>query len=806
MRGARVKMALCLAVCAVQLPVAVLAAEAETQPSTSPVTQPTVIVDQPTTQPTTQPAVVAEQPTTQPATQPTAAARPTEMPTEAYVRRLNGALLLNFKDASIDAVLEQLSEVAGFIIVKETKVEGRVTLLSKQAVSPDEAVSLLNTVLKTNGYAAIQMGRVLKIVPRDTAKRSSIPVRSGSDPTKIQPTDELITQVIPIKYADAAQLRADLAPLIGAEADFTANASSNSLIVTDSAANIKRIAEIISALDTHMADSAEVKVFQLEYASAANAARLILEVFREDPSAQNRGGGGGFAQMFGGRGGPGSFGGPGGFAGPGGQGGNRGGSAQGQGTRRQVRLTASSDERTNTLVVSGPADTLAIVEKVVKELDADPSAQDGVFMYRVKNGLAINIEPVVNSIFGGSGSGSSGYRSGSSQFGNRRNTGSTGSRFGGSSGGSNRSGSRSSGSSFGGSGGFGGSSGSRFGGSSFGSGGYNRSLSSGASRTVSGLAGEVYAVADEDTNSLLIMTNPKNFDRVKQVLDELDRAVPQVLIKVLIAEVTHDNSRDLGAEFSVLNMRDSGFGQEGGTNFGVAGAVGGLKTRIVEDNYEIFLRALEKTGKLDVLSRPYILASDNQLATITVGQEVPFITNTRLTETGQTINTIQYQDIGIILDVIPHINPDGLVIMDVAPEISALTGTTVPVSANVEAPVFAKRSAQSRVSINNGQTIVIGGLMEDRKTDTVNKVPILGDIPIVGMAFRRSVVSKTKTELLIFLTPHVASNPDALVGISKGEEESAKVVPGAVDRKTYEDHMKAMHRGAATQPTTQPRE
>ena len=215
--------------------------------------------------------------TTPPATLPATA------PSEPAIRTAEGGrMILNFKDASISAVLEQLSEVAGFAIVPEIKVEGRVTLLSKQAVTPDEAVALLNSVLKTNGYAAIQMGKILKIIPRDRAKKSSIPVRWGSDPEKIDPSDELITQVVPIRFADAVQLKQDLAALIGIEADLSANASSNSLILTDSAANVRRIVQIISILDTHLADSSEVKVFQLKYAGASAAARLINEVFRTD--------------------------------------------------------------------------------------------------------------------------------------------------------------------------------------------------------------------------------------------------------------------------------------------------------------------------------------------------------------------------------------------------------------------------------------------------------------------------------------------------------------------------------------------
>ncbi|MCY2954379.1 MAG: type II secretion system secretin GspD [Planctomycetota bacterium] len=786
--------------------------------------------------PSSQPAIttaatqpLAESPTTQPSptTRPIAAAatQPTTRP--VYVTKLDGGLILNFKDASIDAVLEQLSEVAKFIIVKETKIEGRSTLLSMTPVSPDEAVALLNTALKSNGYAAIQMGRILKIVSRDKAKKANIPVRSGSDPKKIEPTDELITQVIPIKYADAAQLRQDLTPLINtAEADFTANASSNTIIITDSAANIRRLVEIINFLDTQMSTAGDVKVIQLKFANATTVARLITDVFREDTTAQGgqgggggqggRGGGGG----QGGRGGGGQGGGGSPFGGGGGPGGMFGamfgarGAGQGSqtGARRQIRLTAAADERTNTVVVSGPADTILVVARVVQEIDADPSENESVNIYQVKNGRARNLESVVNSIFGGgaygTGSRSTGIntqtqrRTGSTGFG------STGSSTGGRAGGGGRSGG-SSGSMFGSlgggggqrTGGFGGSTG--FGGGGFGGGGFGggQAISSAARSTAAGLSGQVYAVADDDTNSLLVMTNPKSWDRVKGVIEELDRPTPQVLIKVLIAEVTHDNATDLGAEFSALNIRSSGFGQKVGTDFGLANAGGGLVAKVLEQDFSVTIRALQTAGKLDVLSRPYILTSDNQQATITVGKSVPFVGESRFTDTAQTINTIEYRDIGIILDVIPHINADGLVIMDVAPSISAMTGEFITVSENLRAPVYAVRSAQSRVSIKDRQTIVIGGLMEDRDIATIDKVPILGDIPLVGLAFQRKQSKKTKTELLIFITPHVAQAPKDLTDISKQEEKSTKLIPNAVEKGRFDEHRKAMD-----QPTTQPTE
>ncbi|HZN63909.1 MAG TPA: secretin N-terminal domain-containing protein, partial [Tepidisphaeraceae bacterium] len=348
-------------------------------------------------------------------------------------------------------------------------------------------------------------------------------------------------------------------------------------------------------------------------------------------------------------------------------------------------------------------------------------------------------------------------------------------------------------------GGFGGGG---FGGRGFGGGGFGGGMGGGMGGVNSDLAGQVFVIADPDTNSLLITTLTRHVPRLKEVLAELDRPVPQVLIKCLIAEVTHDNTIDFGVEFSVLNLDMNGQPIiRAGTDFGIAGETSGAVVRLLETEATAALRALESVGKLDVLSRPYILASDNQLATITVGQEVPRITQSRLTETGQTINTVEYEDVGIILNVLPHINADGMVIMEVAPEISQLTGTTVPISVGVGAPVIAKRSAYSRVGIHNGNTIVIGGLMEDRKTVTERKVPILGDIPLVGYAFRRDTVTKSKTELLIFLTPHVAASPDALPQMSRDEMRGTRITPSAVAPGVFEEHMEGMKRGATTRPT-----
>ncbi|MCD6417149.1 MAG: type II secretion system secretin GspD [Planctomycetes bacterium] len=655
------------------------------------------------------------------------AAEPDAPPEE---QQAEGGILLNFKDAPLSAVLERLSEAAGLAVVEDVTVEGRITVTSRQPLNVAEAVALLNSVLTEKGYAAVRQGRILKIVTLEDAKQMRVPVRSGADPDAIEPTDEIITQVIPLRYADAAQVKEDLAALIPAYADLSANAGSNALIMTDTSANVRRIAEIVSALDRQMAGVAEVRVFALQYADAADAAKLINEIFQEEkpPANGQRGPASYWRQMM------------------------RGGAGRQeepeQPTSRAPRLIASSDERSNSVVVSGPSEVLPVVEGVIKELDANPVEEESVLVYHLKNSSADTLAELLNNLFGQQQT--QAPRAGASSAPSR--------------------------------------------------GDFFRRLVQGAqstqSKTTGALSGQVYCVAHEDTNTLLALTAPSNFERLRAIIQSLDSPIPQVLIKVLIAEVTWDKNIDLGMEFSILNMEDDGDQTSVFTDFGVADKSDGLVLKMVGGDVSAALRALQKVGKTDVLSRPHILTSDNQTATITVGEEVPFIRNTRVTETGQTINTIEYEDIGIILEVTPHINPDGLVIMDVSPEISSTTAETVPISETVDAPVFAKRSASTRIAIQDNQTIVIGGLMQDGKTETVRKVPLLGDVPLLGALFRRKVRDTRKTELLIFLTPHVAREATELIRISKQEVDAVGPMKEAVRPGEFERHLESMRSDA----------
>jgi len=330
--------------------------------------------------------------------------------------------------------------------------------------------------------------------------------------------------------------------------------------------------------------------------------------------------------------------------------------------------------------------------------------------------------------------------------------------------------------------------------------------SSGSSSNSDSLSEETYFEADPNTNSLLVMTSTKNYEKIKPIILELDKPVGQVLIKVLFAELTHTDDSDWGSEFSMLNLRNGGNGTQtigafgrpldattpsGTLGLGATGS-GGLSIRTVQGDLDLTLHALQDTGKLNVLSRPYVLTRNNRLAKITVADEVPIPTGTT-TVAGQTQITFDYRkDIGIVLDVTPSINEDGLVNMVVVPKITTDTKQVVDLGQGLAPHIFATRSASTRVAVKGGQTIVIGGLIQDQTSETVRKVPLLGDIPIAGNLFKRTQKSTAKIELLIFLTPYVATEPKDLTPISNVEEQRSSLSQDKEAAEVYRRHMDAM--------------
>lgn len=302
-----------------------------------------------------------------------------------------------------------------------------------------------------------------------------------------------------------------------------------------------------------------------------------------------------------------------------------------------------------------------------------------------------------------------------------------------------------------------------------------------------GTLGEASIEIDPETGALVVTTDDETNARIAELIKNLDKPVPQVLIKVLFLEVTHSDKLNVGADLNYVNAESDVNQDVISTLFGAAArasADGGGALQILDEDLNMTLHALGEVAKLEVLSRPSVMARNNEEATITVGKEVPFVTNSRITGDGQTINTVEYEDIGIILIVTPKISAGGKIIeLIVETEISTITGETVKVSETISAPVFSKRAAQTMVVVPDRRTIVIGGLMENQETESVRKVPILGDIPFFGAFFRQKVTEKAKTELLIFLTPYVVASSEEIHDMTIREKGNTQVIPESISKE-----------------------
>lgn len=301
---------------------------------------------------------------------------------------------------------------------------------------------------------------------------------------------------------------------------------------------------------------------------------------------------------------------------------------------------------------------------------------------------------------------------------------------------------------------------------------------------------------DPETRRLIVVTDDKTAEQIKTVVSGLDRPSPQVLIKVVFLEATYRKDSDIGFSGGynhdtklqgVSGVMGQGFGNAPITTLpGIVSQAspGAGIYSILGNDFQATLRAIATAGKTEVLSRPSILARNNQSASISLGQQVPLITNTRFDNFGNQINSVSYQNVGINLTVTPFISSDGNVEMTVTPEISSLADRSqwVAISGgtnSISAPVINSRTATTTVVVPGGQTVVIGGLMENTQTDSESKIPGLGDIPLIGGLFKRKQKENVKRELMIFLTPTVVTSPGQLAGLTDGEKANQKIAPGA---------------------------
>ncbi|HRQ72312.1 MAG TPA: secretin N-terminal domain-containing protein [Phycisphaerales bacterium] len=273
------------------------------------------------------------------------------------------------------------------------------------------------------------------------------------------------------------------------------------------------------------------------------------------------------------------------------------------------------------------------------------------------------------------------------------------------------------------------------------------------------LENEVTIVGDEKSNKLLISASPRYLDTVERIVRELDAAPPQVMIQVLLAEVTLDAENTWG--FDVRVGGDTGLGNDAykigvfAAGTGVSSAIGTPNIAVSSLDFELLIRALEVQGKLEVLSRPQVTVRNNEIARIQVGEDIGLVSAFDRSDTGNVRSDVERREIGIILQVVPTISPDGFVRMDIRPEISTLSQREIQISENLSSPVINVRKVETTVAVMDGQTVVIGGLIQTTAEERENRIPFFGHLPVVGGLFRSNVKQNQKTELLVILTPRI---------------------------------------------------
>ncbi|VEH01826.1 Pullulanase secretion envelope pulD [Lautropia mirabilis] len=638
-----------------------------------------------------------------------------------------GQINLNFKDAEVDSVIGAFGHLLNKSFVIDPRVRGKISLETPRPVNRAQAFALLKTVLRQQGFAIVDLGDLYKVVPEADAKLQSGPVEIGA--ASARDGDEVITQVFQLNHESANNMIPVLRPLVSPNNTITAFPGNNTLIITDYAANLKRLSKVIATLDSPR-PAAEVQVVVIKNSIASDIAVAVSKLMDEG----NRGGGGG----------------------------------PGAGSDPSQRVVVMADPRTNSVLIrSANASKLTLARSLVEQLDRPANAdQANMRVVYLKNAEATKLVEVLQAVLSGESNGSSG--SSDSSFGSSRSRNSGGSMFG-------DSGSSSSGlsSSFG-------DSDSSSGGGLGSQSGINRERGNQGPTSIK--AGGAIIAADPATNSLIITAPEPVYRNIRGVIDQLDSRRAQVYIESLIVEVKADTVSEMGIQWQFGTSRPGQNSVVGGTNFSSGGsnilsvtqnpaalaAAGGLNVGVVRNGVSLFgqtflnlgllARALEAETNSNIRATPNLLTLDNEEARIIIGQNVPFVTGQYAT-TNNTLSspfqTIERKDVGTMLRVRPQVSEGGTVKMEIAQEISAVVDTTQ--SAGI---ITNRRAIDSNVLVDDGQIVVLGGLIEDTVEGGISKVPLLGDIPGLGRLFRYDNRKRVKTNLLIFLRPVVLRSAD----------------------------------------------
>ena len=570
-----------------------------------------------------------------------------------------GAVTLNFQDADISALINSVSQITGRNFIVDPRVKGKVTLVSGTRLKTEQVFDIFLSVLEVHGFAAVESNGLTKILPANIIKQQPTETRIGESQSR---NDEQVTQVFTLRHASVQELVPILRPLLPPTSHFAPHVGSNTLVFTDTAANIARVLKIVSILDQPNTRS-DINVVMIENANAKHVGSIVTDVAA---SLQQRTEGG-----------------------------------------QTEKISVQVDEGLNALIIQAPEAQFAILDELIEQLDVKREREGNIHVVYLRYAKASELVGILNEISTESQEGSEGE----------------------------------------------------------------------SPRT------KVSVQADEDTNALVIRASEQDYLELKQVVDKLDLRRSQVFVETIIAEVSSTKAQEIGVEWQGLGFKGSGGQISTGTGFSDSSDGGftvGFINKFVTDltgaivpDLSIVLRMLRNDSNANILSTPNLLTLDNETAEIVVGQEVPFVTGKFVSDASSSttnsetdtntstgvvnpFQTIERKNVGLTLKITPQINEGGAIRLEVAQEISSVSQTTVAGASDL---ITNTRSIDATVLVDDGQIIVLGGLITDDISDTYEWVPVLGKIPLLGALFRKKAKSSVKRNLMVFLRPKIIRTP-----------------------------------------------
>lgn len=639
-------------------------------------------------------------------------------------------ILLNFKDVDLRQIIDLMSDLTNQNFLVDEKVRGKVTIISPRPVSSAEAYNIFLSILEVQGFTVVPQGAIHKIIPSREVKESPLPteVDGASRPSSVR--DSFVTQLIPLKYADANEIRSLLSALVSKESSLLAYGPTNTLILTEVQSNISRLMKIIRALDIQ-APAAVLKVIALKYAAAdqmVSSLQSALEGLAQTDAAS----------------------------------GQAAAAAPTQQNRRRRRSQSQSaaplrraptapkiiaDSRTNSLIVIATPSVIMAAEDLIAKLDIPtPEGRGQIHVYYLEHADAEELAQVLTAQAAEIERTQAAAASAASPRQGRNQPQQAAQR--------------------------------------------RRTAPASTGTTPLGIT----ITADKPTNSLVITAPPEAYAVLKEIIEKLDIRRSQVLVEALFAEVTIGAANQVGVEWRVIDDPDGGTqvfaSSTGSSQTGVLNdlttsallasptglIIGALRNTInIINGTEILnipavLRAFDGNSDVNILATPNLLTTDNEEAEIVIGEERPFLRTSQNDSTNVSVSTrtFEFRDVGITLRMTPQISHGKTVRLNLFVELTAFID-----EAEVGAVTTTKRSTQTTVVADDGQTIVIGGLIREDNNEAQTQVPCVGNAPLIGWAFRQQAQSQRKNNLLIFITPHILNTPGDIHRITEHKRQQS---------------------------------